>query len=74
MNATDLRRHLDAMRDAIGESMRRLRVGGRCIHCDAATGARHTRTCAAWPLIEARTAYARQLEDEGGAELPLMMP
>jgi hypothetical protein len=74
MNAADLHRHLDAMRAAIGESLRRLRVARRCIHCNASIGEQHARTCAAWPIIAARAAYARQDEEERGAELPLMMP
>ena len=48
-----LRQHCDAMRDAIGETLRRVRANhsGRCVVCGAAAGVQHASDCPLWPLI-----------------------
>jgi len=64
MHSTELRRCAGAMREAINEALRRMRPAGTCLVCKAADGVRHTDHCAAWPLIEARSAYVAAVAPE----------
>jgi hypothetical protein len=58
MKAKEVRRHADAMRQAIGETVRLVRNDtGRCRCCDVSEGV-HAKGCAVWPIIQARSAYA----------------
>jgi hypothetical protein len=62
MLAKELRRHADAMRAAIGETLRLLRNGAsRCRCCGVSEGV-HAQACAVWPIIKARSAYAAQTD------------
>jgi hypothetical protein len=80
MNEKDLHRHAAAMRTAINDTLRAVRNDGTCRLCRAGVGQQHDRCCPAWPLIDARAAYAADAdpdlfdereEDDGG--LPLMI-
>ena len=65
MSPADVRRHADAMRDGIGETLRLMRsTSGRCLICGAAVGRKHERSCPTWPSIEARSAYALDTDPE----------
>jgi hypothetical protein len=75
-----LRRHCEAMADAIGELLRALRPNGTCLICRARPGRQHETSCGSWAaIIAARTDHAaaskpRLFERKGRGDLPLIMP
>ena len=63
MNKPELEKHLTNLREAIAETLRRIRaIDGDCDWCHARVGEPHTQACVVWPLIEARSDYAREAD------------
>jgi hypothetical protein len=65
MKKDDIQRHLNAFDMATGRLLQSVRdsATGQCLCCKAGTGFQHAKTCAVWPLIEARMNLRKEQDD-----------